>query len=197
VIADVSVPAEEFVLGRAIRRAPPVDLDIEPLIAHGDKGLAPYVRAIGDTEALDAFDRALRDDPAVTNVSVLERFADERFYRAHWRDGVGEFLSALEAAEASVLYASCADGQWKLRVLVADREQFTTFYERWSDAVDPALVRVFERSNPKTFGEFGLTAEQRDALVQAFELGYFAVPKEATIEEVADELGGSPQAVSQ
>jgi predicted DNA binding protein len=82
-------------------------------------------------------------------------------------------------------------------VLVADREQFTTFYERWSDAVDPALVRVFERSNPKTFGEFGLAAEQRDALVQAFELGYFAVPKEATIEEVADELGVSLQAVSQ
>jgi predicted DNA binding protein len=33
--------------------------------------------------------------------------------------------------------------------------------------------------------------------VQAFELGYFAVPKEATIEEVADELGVSLQAVSQ
>ena len=82
-------------------------------------------------------------------------------------------------------------------MLFTDRDSLSSFYELVDEDLSLDLVRVFERSNTATYGEFELTDEQRDALVHAFEMDYFAVPKRATIEEVAASLGISPQAVSQ
>ena len=38
----------------------------------------------------------------------------------------------------------------------------------------------------------GMTDAQREALVTANETGYFAVPREATLADIADELGVAP-----
>ena len=38
----------------------------------------------------------------------------------------------------------------------------------------------------------GMTDAQREALVTANEMGYFAVPREATLADIADELGVAP-----
>ncbi|WP_433629222.1 helix-turn-helix domain-containing protein [Halomicrococcus sp. NG-SE-24] len=43
---------------------------------------------------------------------------------------------------------------------------------------------------------FGLTPEQREALVLALNRGYFATPSEVTLDELADQLGITRQAVS-
>jgi len=106
-------------------------------------------------------------------------------------------MGALRETEGSVLYAVFEEGAWELRMLFTDRDSLSSFYELVDEDLSLDLVRVFERSNTATYGEFELTDEQRDALVHAFEMDYFAVPKRATIEEVAASLGISPQAVSQ
>jgi predicted DNA binding protein len=43
---------------------------------------------------------------------------------------------------------------------------------------------------------FGLTPDQREALVLALNRGYFATPSEVTLDELADELDISRQALS-
>lgn len=44
--------------------------------------------------------------------------------------------------------------------------------------------------------QYGLTPKQRETLVTALELGYFDVPQRSTMEDVAEEVGVSQQAVS-
>lgn len=82
-------------------------------------------------------------------------------------------------------------------MLFADRESLSAFYDTVANALSLDLLRVFEGSNTATYGEFDLTDDQRDALVSAFEMGYSAVPKDASIQDLADDLEISPQAVSQ
>lgn len=45
--------------------------------------------------------------------------------------------------------------------------------------------------------EYNLMAEQREVLITAEEKGYFSVPRDAQIEDIAAELDISPNAVSE
>lgn len=197
VIADFSLDAGEFVLDHTVTTVPDVDLEVERMVAHADDGLTPYFRVVRSEETFDAFEAALREDETVTDIHTLETFEGERFYRAHWRNGIDTLMEALRETEGSVLYAVFEAGAWELRMLFANRESLSSFYDLLDEELSLDLVRVFERSNTATYGEFDLTGDQRDALVTAFERGYFAVPKETTIEDVAEVLEISPQAVSQ
>lgn len=58
------------------------------------------------------------------------------------------------------------------------------------------LQRVHELRQPVTASQYGLTEKQREAIVTAWEAGYFETPRRATLEDVADELGISQQALS-
>lgn len=197
VIADFTLSAEEFVLEYSVGAIPDIDLEVERMVAHSEEGLTPYFRVVSSNGTIDRFERALGEDDSVSDFVTLETFEGERFYRAHWRNGIDELIEALRETEGSVLYAVFEDGSWELRMLFADRESLSSFYDLVREESSLDLVRVFERSNTATYGEFGLTDAQRDALVSAFEMGYFAVPKETSIEEVATSLGVSPQAISQ
>jgi predicted DNA binding protein len=197
VIADFTLSAEEFVLDHSVEEVPDIDLEVERMVAHSEEGLTPYFRVVSSEETIESFEAALEEDRTVTDLVTLESFEDERFYRAHWRDGIEDLMGALRETEGSVLYAVFEEGAWELRMLFTDRDSLSSFYELVDEDLSLDLVRVFERSNTATYGEFELTDEQRDALVHAFEMDYFAVPKGATIEEVAASLGISPQAVSQ
>jgi predicted DNA binding protein len=197
VIADFTLSAEEFVLDHSVEEVPDIDLEVERMVAHSEEGLTPYFRVASPEETIESFEAALEEDRTVTDLVTLESFEDERFYRAHWRDGIEDLMGALRETEGSVLYAVFEEGAWELRMLFTDRDSLSSFYELVDEDLSLDLVRVFERTNTATYGEFELTDEQRDALVHAFEMDYFAVPKGATIEEVAASLGISPQAVSQ
>jgi predicted DNA binding protein len=197
VIADFSISAEEFVLDHSVGTIPDIDLEVERMVAHSEEGLTPYFRVVAPGRTIDRFEEVLHEDDSVADLVTLEAFEHERFYRAHWRNGIDELIDALRETEGSVLYAVFEDGAWELRMLFADRESLSSFHELVGEELSLDLVRVFERSNTATYGEFGLTDAQRDALVSAFDQGYFAVPKETSIEEVATGLDVSPQAVSQ
>lgn len=108
-------------------------------------------------------------------------------------------MTVLQKTEGAVMSATFHDGKWEVRVLFADRENLREFYDQCQDELDFSieLARVFDRSNPATYGEYGLTEDQRNALLIALEIGYFEVPKQSDVEDIAEELDISPQAVSQ
>jgi hypothetical protein len=58
------------------------------------------------------------------------------------------------------------------------------------------LVRLHEMSYTQTGSQFGLTPKQHEALVTAWQMGFFELPRETSMEAVADELGIRPQSLS-
>lgn len=199
VVTDVSIPVEQFALGRTAEQVPDAEIRLDSLAAHAEDGFSPYVRvACADHSA---FETALGEDPSVADVQPLETAPTERLYRIRWgrTPGADRLLEALERTDGAIEDGTCADGEWSLRLLFVDRESLSTFYEAYAGTVPCAVERVFDRgrSERDREEEFGLTAQQHDALVTAFERGYYEVPKPTTIEDVADDLGISAQAVSQ
>lgn len=196
VIGDFAFPGERFVLRETID-TPEIDIEIERLVAHIDEGLTPYFRIAAEDFA--PVERALANDPTIEDLERLEAVANERFYRAHWNEGSHGLMTALETTKGAVLSATFHDERWEIRLIFADREDLSEFFERCRDELefDIELIRVFDRSNSVTYGEYGLTEAQRDALLIALEIGYYEVPKQGHITEIATELGITPQAVSQ
>jgi predicted DNA binding protein len=66
------------------------------------------------------------------------------------------------------------------------RDELSTFRGHFESDFE---LRWKRRTAEPKHGEFGLTPEQRETLVTASELKYFAVPREATVEDVDPEKG--------
>lgn len=88
------------------------------------------------------------------------------------------------------------DGEERHTGAVVGNEVLQGVMSAAGDAVGVRLRRVYPvgPEAPTAEGRWGLTAAQAEALRAAFEMGYFAVPKDATASEVADAVGISKSA---
>lgn len=194
-IAEFTLPPTEFVLAWAVKTVPDVRVEVERVVVDGTEEVTPYFWVIGDH--LEEFDSALEEDLTVDEVVTLEERDGKRFYRAKWRDRVRGILFALSDEVASVMAAIYDGGSWSLRMLFADHESLSKFHHYCSTYdISLELDRLHERSNPRTFAKYEVTPEQEAALTTALDMGYFGVPQEVTLAEVAATLDISEQAVS-
>ncbi|WP_266080042.1 helix-turn-helix domain-containing protein [Haladaptatus caseinilyticus] len=194
-VATFSLPAQGFALGHTLDAAPEMTVSAERVAAHGTVQVMSCLWVTGGD--FDAFDAALAADPTVERVIETESFDDETYYQVEWGDGVGDFVDALIDSEGSVLNAKAHDGTWDLRIRFASREQLQMFQAYLSRHDHPFQLRnLFEPRFPRQERD-QLTAAQRDALAMAVEQGYYRIPRDVTLEELADSLGISRQAASE
>lgn len=59
-----------------------------------------------------------------------------------------------------------------------------------------SLNRLYQPTEPMAGGQYGLSPKQRTALITALERGYFEVPREVSMDELADELDITQQSLS-
>jgi len=190
-----AVPASEFTLNHTLEALPEMEVECERIVDSGDEAVMPllWARYAGREEVEAAFE----DDPSVDNVTCISDLEDELLYRMDWIDHVDLLLQMLTNSEATILDAYGHVDRWKLRVLYPEREGFSATHEFCEDhglGFDVASIREIEG---EPAGRFGLTESQYRALVLAAEHGYYEVPRETELAELADELDISHQAVSE
>lgn len=196
VLAEFLVPADQFVLADTLTAVPEVRIEIERVVA-GTEDVTPYLWAFG--EELDAFERALREDPSVKEILILEEEQeDERFFRVRWEAHVPNLLSGVTDAKATILDAeNTPDGTWQLKLLFPDRDRLGAFHDYCVDNdISCQLTRVYRAENPQEQGEYGVTEDQLEALEAAYRAGYFNVPRDTSLTELAEELDISRTALS-
>ena len=190
-----SLPAENFALSQTLESVDDVDIECERLVETGRESVAPLLWVRGsDQEAIEA---ALKADPTTEAVELLSSFDGEWLYRMEWIDRVDLVLQMLTNSEATVLEAWTDRGRWYLRVLYPNRDKLSKtveFCEERGIGFDVERIREME-GDPS--GRYGLTSEQFAALTTACEAGYFAVPREADLDELAEQLNISHQALSE
>lgn len=195
VIADIALPAEDFPLGPLLSAHPAVRVRHETLVPTGE-GTIPYfwIRNL----AVDAVKSALRESAAVQSVEVVDVIGDETLCRVTWTENVEGVVVAIAETEATVLRGTGQEDRWNFQLRFPDYDRLSAFHQdakRRGIAVD--LERILNPTNPVEQSEDPLTDAQREALLLAFEEGYIAVPREITLEGLADRLGISDSAVSQ
>jgi len=85
---------------------------------------------------------------------------------------------------------------WRQTGWFADRDVFNRFSSFWGRNAGFQLHRLTRDGESQPPGD-GLTDRQREALRIAYELGYFDIPRGASLEDVAAELDVTPSSVSE
>ena len=155
----------------------------------------PYLFYAVRCADMAAFDAALADDPSVTNPVTIVDGDGERLYRI---EPTPEFMLVPEVTRlgGARLDALCRDGTWSGRVQLPDREALAALHDYAEDHGATFEVRGLYRADAAGgWGDAGLTDAQREALLAAFEAGYFDTPRTATLEDLAGTLGISSTAV--
>lgn len=195
VVAEFALPPEDLALARTFESVPNLIVEVEPMVADPGDRIMPYVWANeGDP---DTVGDALRRDPTTTAADELDRTESGTLYRIEWADGVRETVRSLLACDPVVLTGSATAQGWEFQFRFERRNELAALHGALDGVdVDAELKSLHPPETPSVDGQFALTAKQQEALSAALEAGYFAVPRDATLSDLAADLGISPQALS-
>jgi predicted DNA binding protein len=188
------LPIEEFALGETFSTIPDLRGQCASFSATGEAAIMPLVWFETTDDRLET---ALDSDPTVAAAEELVRTDDRRLYRMEWTPDICSLCRLLLTSTAILRTASASASHWRVEILYPSREtirQTSEYCEQYNLSFDIESVRCLD---PEQTMECGLTPHQYEALTVACEQGYFAVPREANLEEIATEMGISHQALSE
>jgi predicted DNA binding protein len=194
---------------KAVVRAKHPDIVLTGAVTHDSSSKVTSVSEAGtdptsgkffyriESDDFGRFEEGLREDRTVGAFErVIETRDGEAIYSFEYTDEA-KLLSPVVSAANGVILDMKNDGPaWVLSIWIPERTDLVHLwdYARGND-IEIDLRRVNEYDSlGNTDG--GLTDSQREALLVAFETGYFEEPRDATLGELADELGISEPAAS-
>ena len=199
VLLEFTIDSEQFKLGSVLSGGGTLEFELERIVPTGGY-IMPFVWVSTDgdpVQELPRFEESVRDSAQVHEVLALDRVADGGLYRIEWEEQEEGLIQALARTDATVLEAY-GNETWSFRIRFIDHDRLTDFYNYLTEHdIEVHIERTYtfapESARKR---DFGLTNEQREALVLALRRGYFETPSEVSLEELAAELGISKQAVS-
>ena len=193
VITDIVVPAESFALGRLLSEHPNVEIELERMVPARDTVIPLFWV---DGAEPDAVEGTLSSDAVVDDARILTETAGRALFEVHWSDEVNHLVQPIIETDARLLSGTGGAAEWTFRIQFGSKGELAEFRERCLDnGVHIRVRRLFDRTWPAD--QDPLTAAQKDAIVTAWENGYFEVPRGVTLEELASLIGISDNSASQ
>ncbi|MWG34206.1 helix-turn-helix domain-containing protein [Halomarina oriensis] len=193
VIADISVSADQFPLGRILEAYPSVEIELERLVPLQDGIIPLFWVSDGDSAAIE---ETLRDDPLTNSVTRLTQTNSRVLFEVEWGPEVNGLVQALLRSDARLLAAEGTADIWDFRIQFDTRADMAHFRRLCTDAeISLTLRRLYNPMLPEESG--ALSNEQYEALVTAFRAGYFEVPRASKMSDLAAGFGVSDSAFSQ
>ncbi|WP_226041821.1 helix-turn-helix domain-containing protein [Natrinema sp. DC36] len=198
-IAELSLSTDEFALAETLQQLPALDVRVESVVAEGPTRTVPLVWFSNVDR--DDLETALESDPTVAEYRrLLESTEDgELFYRLEYAATVESVCQCVYTDGGTVLDAQVTDGQWTLRLLFPHREELSDAVSAIEDCgVRVDVRRMVEAGQDEELETTAaLTEPQQEAIAEAYRQGYYDVPREISLEELANELDISHQALSE
>ncbi len=190
-IVDLRVPAAGTVMGGVFESAPSATCEMEQVIASDG-----YRMWIDGTER-STVESALESSRSVAAYELVLTGDGRWLYDVEFTSDVVDVFDLVAEEQGTVVTASATNGTWQLQVRFCDREYVSRVYDRLLEHdVTTDLARLTDLDG-ESVSSHGLTPKQYETLVAAHERGYFTIPRETSMEELADELGVSHQALSE
>lgn len=145
-------------------------------------------------------DDALTADPTVAESTRLAETDGWLLYRVLYPEDspdVESYRAAVQAEGATLAGHTSGDG-WHLEMRFPDRDAACQFRDRCeSVGLSVELTAVYDGQYVPPSPANDLSDPQRTALATALDVGYFTVPRDGTLGDVADRLDVSTQAASE
>ncbi|QLK25385.1 helix-turn-helix domain-containing protein [Natrinema zhouii] len=192
--ASFTVPSDEFPLGTVFEQLPDVSVELERIIPAQDV-VIPYFWVRGTR--VDDVEDAFLEHPGVKRIQFVDSVEDEHLLRVEWAVDYDDVLTTLTETKVALIEAVGTNKQWTFDIRGDTRGDIADFQSRCREVDIPITLTELHALTPvETATEAALTDTQQEALVLAYERGYFESPRETTMEEIGGELGISQQAVA-
>lgn len=186
VIAEFTTPASTFAVGRAIGDDSGLTIELERVVPT-DETMIPFFWAWG--EDIESFDTRLRAEPGVNTDSPLARTERGALYQIEWTGEMSEVMRGLLDLEFTLLSGKADAERWRFEIRFDDGDTASAFHTYLVEHDVPhELTRIQGLTDLSSTAGMGLTEKQRDALIAAYDGGYFSVPREMTMNDLADRL---------
>ncbi|QLC32831.1 helix-turn-helix domain-containing protein [Halarchaeum sp. CBA1220] len=195
VVLTFTVPGGQFALGRAMPEGG-IRAELDRVVPLGNR-TPPLLWAYADERALDAYEGRLGEDADVADVSVVDAFEDRRLYRIDWTEPPRGVFAHLEAASASLTGASGDREEWEFSARFPTQDALSEFHDACRDDGIDLSVTSLSRFDPSGERAYGLTANQRETLVRAYDAGFYEIPRDITTVDLATDIGISDQSLSE
>ena len=193
-IIEFSVHPDDFRLGSILHLTPGIEIHVEQLVPIGDK-VMPFSWVTGDTEK---FEKNISENGVEYSVILSDDKNDRKLYRLEWNEKDDELIQAILHADGAVLDAEGEHDEWSFRVRFRKREQLSEFHKYCVEHEVPIKVkRMYNPIEISGSSRTGMTQTQVETLVDAYEAGYFDIPRKTTLVELSEKYGVSDQAVSE
>lgn len=193
VITDVSVPADAFPLGRVLDEYRDIEIELERLVPLSD-ALIPLFWV--DDGTADRIEATLEADDLTKSVQRLTQTGSRVLYEIEWEPDINGLIEALQETDARILEAEGTADVWDFRLQFPTHNALSAFRDA-CDAKDIPLTlrRLYNPALPEEGGK--LSALQHEALMTAYQGGYYEIPRSVAMASLADQLGITDSAFSQ
>ncbi|WP_327051531.1 helix-turn-helix domain-containing protein [Halomicrococcus gelatinilyticus] len=194
VILEFTVDDDQFTLGDVLSGPPQMRIELERIVPTGDAAM-PFLWVTGDDH--EAFEEKMLASEHVEDIVAIDRVDQSALYRVAWLGDHDGIIQGITETGGTVLEAYTDDG-WEYRIRFNDHDRLSQFYNHCTDHdIDIHIVRTYTLTErTESVRQFDLSNEQREALVLGLRSGYFDTPSQVSLEELADELDISQQAMS-
>ncbi len=192
-IAEFSVDAEAFPLGTVFTHLPDAKVELERLVPT-NQALIPYfwLRGARSDSLLESFGNR----PEVKRLELVDEVEDEYLLRVEWDPEAEGILRAIFETKVALLTAVGTSEEWRFELRAEDTSAISAFQSKCREFDVPVRLTSLHSVSPMHSGaEYDLTEPQREALVLAYERGFYHSPREVTLDELAAELGITGQSL--
>ncbi|KAB1189008.1 MULTISPECIES: helix-turn-helix domain-containing protein [Haloferax] len=195
-IAEFTITSQALPLTTAIEYAPEMRLDVEQAVAADPERPVLFLWACGGD--FDAFEEGMRNDETVGTPKLMESLPTRRLYRVQISDAAGAVVYPNDVeVGASRLDVSFTTDGLHTRMRFPDRDALVEYRTLCTEmGLEMSVQRIYSGDTTGTTG-YGLSEKQRQVLTLAAEEGYFEVPREVSLSDLAAELDISPQSTSE
>jgi predicted DNA binding protein len=204
-IAEYHVAYQHLPLVDVAAAVPQMSLQLE--VGQPNQGGPPpfIVRVRGET--VEQLEREFENAAFVREYSLINQDDATRYYQlvpaASMSEQLGEAveqpakLRSLASNKSIVKRIIITPDGWTQKRWFADRDEFIEYCEFWREnGTSFSLKRLSESDTDSDYG-IGITNRQREALVAAYEMGYFDIPRTTNLTDVASALGISAPSLSE
>lgn len=154
----------------------------------------PFLVEYPDRERLE---RAFDADPTVETYDLVEWNGTSGVYYIEHADGTLLISTPVSEANGFLVHTESEGEGWLARVLLPDRAALNAVWEYAIDNdIDFDIVEIYRNEAAAAETSYGLTDEQRTALLLAYEKGYFVEPRDISLDALAAEMDLSSTAMS-
>ncbi|WP_226021374.1 helix-turn-helix domain-containing protein [Halomicrobium salinisoli] len=195
-IIEASVPADQVGLEETLAAVPDAEFEaVRTVDAGADEVMPLLIVRDGDPDRLL---EAMHEDESVADVEQLDTLEGRSLFQVDWDARTRILLNVLFEGNNTVLRALARDGRWRLRVMYPRRECVSTTYDCChAFGVNFEIETIHDLTSSTGRERYGLSAEQHEILERMLESGFYDIPRETTLQELAEEFDVSHQALSE